>query len=127
MPLADVNFGELLLLVFEIFIFMMWFWILFVIITDLFRDHEVSGWWKAVWVLFLVFVPFITGLIYLIARGQGMAKRAAAARQQELDTLRAELGTSGSPADELHKLADLKDRGAISDEEYQRLKSKVTS
>ncbi len=127
MPLADVNFGELLLLVFEIFIFMMWFWILFVIITDLFRDHELSGWWKAVWVLFLVFVPFITGLIYLIARGHGMAERAAKEQgdaKREFDSYVREQAQS-SPADELDKLQGLRERGALTDVEFEAQKARV--
>jgi hypothetical protein len=126
-PLADVNFGELLLLVFEIFVFMMWFWILFVIITDLFRDHELSGWWKAVWVLFLVFVPFITGLIYLIARGHGMAKRAAKEQgdaKREFDSYVREQAHS-SPADELDKLQGLREKGALTDVEFEAQKARV--
>ena len=57
MPLADVSFGDLLLTVFEIFLFVIWFWILFTIIGDLFRDHAMSGWAKAAWIIFLVFIP----------------------------------------------------------------------
>jgi hypothetical protein len=126
-PLADINFGELLLLVFEIFIFMMWFWILFVIITDLFRDHELSGWWKAVWVLFLVFVPFITGLIYLIARGHGMAERAAKEQgdaKREFDNYVREQAQS-SPADELDKLQGLREKGALTDAEFEAQKARL--
>ncbi len=80
MPLADFSFGELLLVVVEIFLFVIWIWILFTIISDLFRDHEMSGWAKAVWILFLVFIPFLTGLIYLIVRGSGMRDRAIKAQ-----------------------------------------------
>ena len=75
MPLADISFGELLLVALEIFFFVIWIWILITILTDLFRDHEISGWAKAAWVLFLVFIPFLTALIYLIARGSGMRDR----------------------------------------------------
>ncbi len=127
MPLADINFGELLLLVFEIFLFMMWFWILFVIITDLFRDHELSGWWKAVWVLFLVFVPFITGLIYLIVRGKGMAERSMKTQKeakQEFDSYVREQA-SASPAGELEQLQGLHERGALTDVEFQAAKARV--
>ena len=67
MPLADISFGHILLIALQVFFFVIWIWILITILTDLFRDHELSGWWKAVWVLFLVFIPFVTALIYLIA------------------------------------------------------------
>src|SRR3954466_2107399 len=75
-PFADYSLGDALLTVLEIFFLVIWVWILITIISDLFRDHELSGWWKAVWVFFLIFVPFLTALIYLIARGKGMRERA---------------------------------------------------
>jgi hypothetical protein len=127
-PLADIDFGELLLLVFEIFVFMMWFWILFVIITDLFRDHELSGWWKAAWVLFLVFVPFITGLVYLIARGRGMAKRSATEQgeaKREFDSYVREQANGNGTADELDKLQGLRERGALTDVEFEAAKGRI--
>lgn len=73
MPLADVSFGDLLLTVFEISLFVIWIWILFTIIGDLFRDHDMSGFSKAIWIIFLVFIPYISMLVYLIARGSGCA------------------------------------------------------
>ena len=82
LSLADITFGELLLIVLEIFFFVIWIWILFTIITDLFRDHEMSGWGKAAWVFFLIFLPFITALIYLIARGNGMRDRTIKAQAE---------------------------------------------
>ena len=88
MPLADISFGEPLLVALEIFFFVIWIWILITILTDLFRDHEMSGWAKAAWVLFLVFIPFLTALIYLIARGSGMRDRTIKAQAEAKAALR---------------------------------------
>jgi hypothetical protein len=129
MVIADFTLGDAFLTVLEIFFFVIWFWILIVILSDLFRDHELSGWWKAVWVLFLVFVPFVTALVYLIVRGQGMRDRAVkeqAETRKHLDQYVRETAAT-SPVDELHKLADLKDRGAISSEEYEKMKAKLVA
>jgi len=126
-PFADVNFGEALWLALEIFFFVIWIWILITILSDLFRDHEMSGWGKAAWVLFLVLVPFITALVYLIARGQGMRDRAIKAQadaKHHMDAYIREQAHS-SPADELHKLNDLKEKGAISSEEFEQAKAKL--
>lgn len=122
----DFSLGDVLLSILWIFGFVIFFWLLITIFADMFRNHEMSGWLKAFWVVFVIIFPFLGILIYLIVYGKGMAHRAQKQRAHEIDALRTELG-SGSPADELSKLADLKDRGAISDEEYQRLKSKVTT
>jgi hypothetical protein len=127
MPLADINFGEAILLTLEIFFFVVWIWILVTILTDLFRDHELSGWAKAAWVLFLVFVPFITALVYLIARGEGMRERtikAQAEAKQHMDAYIRQQAHS-SPAEELHKLHELQEKGAISSEEFERAKEKL--
>jgi hypothetical protein len=128
MPLADISFGEILLVALEIFFFVIWIWILITILSDLFRDHELSGWAKAAWVLFLVFIPFLTALIYLIARGEGMRDRtikAQADAKKHFDEYVREQAHATSPADELHKLAELKDKGALSSEEYDRAKTKL--
>jgi hypothetical protein len=128
LPFADVNLGEALLLAFEIFFFIIWIWILITILNDLFRDHALSGWAKAAWVLFLVFVPFITALIYLIARGSGMRERtikAQAEAKQHFDSYVREQAHGGSPADELHKLNELKEKGALSSEEFDKAKAKL--
>ncbi len=128
MPLADISFGELLLIALEIFFFVIWIWILITILTDLFRDHELSGWWKAVWVLFLVFIPFLTALVYLIARGAGMRDRtikAQAEAKQHFDEYVRQQAHTGSAADELHKLNELKEKGALSAEEFEKAKAKL--
>ena len=127
LPLADISFGELLLIVFEVFLFVIWIWILITILTDLFRDHSISGWVKAVWVLFLVFIPFVTGLIYLIARGGGMRDRsikAQAEAKKQFDEY-VQTQTHTTPADELHKLQDLREKGALSDAEFEAAKAKL--
>jgi len=127
LPLADISFGELLLIVVEIFFFVIWIWILFTIITDLFRDHEMSGWGKAIWVVFLIFIPFLTALIYLIARGGGMRERALKEQSEQKkhfdQYIRDTAGTS--KVDELANLAELHDKGKINDAEYEQLKAKL--
>jgi hypothetical protein len=130
MVLADITFGQVLLTVLEVFLFAAWLMILFVIIGDLFRDHELSGWAKAAWTVFLIFVPFLAALIYLIARGEGMRERTLAERQhqqKELDAyIRQTAGSGGaSAADELTKLANLHDEKKLSDAEFERAKAKI--
>ncbi|MFL5901786.1 MAG: SHOCT domain-containing protein [Solirubrobacterales bacterium] len=125
--LADISFGEGLLFIFEFFLLFAWIWILISIIGDLFRDHELSGVAKAVWVFFLVFLPFLGVLLYLIVRGDGMRERtikAQAEAKQHLDSYVREQAHT-TPADELHKLNELKEKGALSAEEFDRAKSKL--
>lgn len=127
MLIAEFSFGEALLTVIWIFLFVAWIMVLFTIVGDLFRDHQLSGWAKAVWILLLIFIPFLTALVYLIVRGQGMRDRSikeqADVRRHFESYVRETAGTT--PVDELHKLNDLKEKGAISDEEFERLKAKV--
>src|SRR5215212_8097648 len=124
-PLASYSLGDALLTVLEIFFLALWFWI----VIDLFRDHELSGGWKAVWVFFLIFVPFLGALIYLIARGHGMRERAIqhAADIQKAQEAYIKQTAGTTPVDELHKLSDLREKGAISDQEYERLKAQIVS
>ena len=127
MLLADISFGEGLLFIFEFFLLFAWIWILISIIGDLFRDHELSGVAKAVWVFFLVFLPFLGVLLYLIVRGNGMRDRTIKAQvdaKQHFDSYVREQAHT-TPADELHKLNELKEKGALSTEEFERAKSKL--
>ena len=127
LTLAEFSLGEALLTVLSVFVFMAWILVLVTILSDLFRDHELSGWAKAGWVFFLIFVPFLAALLYLIFRGNGMRDRTIAAQkdaQQQMDEyVRQTAG--GSSADELAKLAKLRDDGVISAEDFERQKAKI--
>ncbi|WP_331457492.1 SHOCT domain-containing protein [Arthrobacter sp. EPSL27] len=99
------------------------------VIADLFRDHELSGWWKAVWIVFLAFVPFLTLLVYMVARGKGMAARSmerARRDQSEADSYIRRVAAA-SPTEEIAKAKALLDAGTISQDEFQRIKTRVTS
>jgi ABC-type multidrug transport system fused ATPase/permease subunit len=128
LTLASYDLGDALLTVLAIFFMVIWIWILITVMIDLFRDHELSGWWKAVWVFGLIFLPFLSVFIYLIARGGGMQKRAIAQQaelQEAMDAHIRQTAGSGSAADEIAKLDQLRQSGAISDAEYQSLKAKA--
>lgn len=127
MILASFSFGDALAVVFEIFIFVIWLWIYITIFSDLFRDHELSGWGKAGWVLFIVVIPFLGALVYLIARHSGMRERTLKAQAEAKHHMDAYIQQQAhsSPADELHKLSDLKDKGAISAQEFEKAKEKL--
>jgi hypothetical protein len=124
---ADISFGQALLAIVEVFLFVAWLWILFAVIADLFRDHELSGWAKAGWVVVLILLPLLGTLIYLIARGQGMRERSIAEQRElqgQMDSyVRETAGTSS--VDQLHKLSDLKARGDISEAEFEQQKAKL--
>lgn len=113
------------------FVFIAYLFALFAVIADLFRDRKLNGWWKAVWIIFLIFVPFLTVLVYLIARGNGMAERSAKEAQQARaaadDYIRQAAGTSASPSDEIAKAKGLLDAGAITPEEFASIKAHALS
>ncbi len=119
------SFWHIIWTMFWVFAFVAYLIALFSIITDLFRDKDLSGIAKAVWVIFLFFLPFLTALIYLIARGDGMARRSAkeakASQERANEYIREVAGTS--PADEIAKAKGLLDAGVISSDEYERLKA----
>jgi hypothetical protein len=107
------------------FVFIAYLFALFSIITDLFRDRELSGWWKAVWLIFLVVLPFVTALVYLIARGRGMAERSARsaiAARKAGDAYIRDVAGSGSPGQQIAQAKALLDEGAITAEEFAALK-----
>lgn len=120
--------GSVLQAILLAFVFMAYLIIVFVIVGDLMRDHKLSGWWKAVWIIALVLIPWLTGLIYLIVRGRGMAERSAE-QAAEIQKAQAEYikSVSGStdPAAQIAQAKKLHDDGVISDEEFAQLKSKA--
>jgi ABC-type multidrug transport system fused ATPase/permease subunit len=111
-----------------IFLWVIWFWILITIIIDIFRSHDLSGWVKALWLLFILFLPLIGVLVYLIARGGKMHEhqvRQAQLQEEQLRSYVQQAAGSPSSADQLAKLADLRDRGVITAEEFDREKAKI--
>ena len=123
------NFWDFIWLLFWTFAFVAYLFAIFAIIGDLFRDHKLNGWLKALWIIFLIFLPFLTALVYLIARGKGMAERSAAAAadaQQATDAyIRQTAGTAASPSEEIAKAKALLDSGSITQAEYDTLKAKA--
>ncbi|GGL93562.1 membrane protein [Streptomyces fumigatiscleroticus] len=116
------------------FLWIMWFVLLFRIIVDVFRDDTMSGWVKAVWLVFLIVLPFLGVFVYLIARGRNMGRREMAqarARQDAFDAYVRETAATGdgrpSSADELAKLSEIRARGDITEEEFRRAKEKILS
>ncbi len=121
------TFWEWFWFAFLIFAFVAYLFAMFTIIVDLFRDKSVSGAMKAVWFIFLIFFPVITALVYLIARGGGMAERQAAdarAMKEAQDSYIRDVAGS-SPAEQIAKAKELHNSGAITDEEYEALKAKA--
>jgi hypothetical protein len=117
------SFGNFLLDVFSIFIFVLWFWLLITVLGDLFRRGDVSGLGKTLWVIVLILFPYLGVFIYLISQGRGMAERNSQRTQQAREELRQVVGFSA--ADEIEKLERLKNSGTISNEEYSRLRARV--
>jgi Phospholipase_D-nuclease N-terminal len=110
------------------FVFISYLMVIFTIIGDIFRDPTLNGGFKALWIIFLVFLPFLTALVYLVARGGGMAQRSAgqarAFREQQDEYIRQAAGSS-SPVDSIAKAKSLLDAGAISQSEFDGLKAKA--
>lgn len=121
------SFWEVLWAIFWAFAFITYLFAIFAIIGDLFRDHKLNGWWKALWIVFLIFLPFLTALVYLIARGKGMAERqiktVEAAQQASEQYIKQVAGST--PAEEISKAKALLDSGVISQEEFAALKAKA--
>jgi hypothetical protein len=124
MPAAEgFSFGNFLVDVITVFLFVVWFWLLIIVFTDLFRRHDISGWAKAIWVIALLVFPYFGVFIYLITQSTRMAERNVEQAQRARDELRQVVGFS--VADEIKKLDELKKSGAISDAEFARLRAKL--
>jgi len=123
------TFRNFLVDAFAVFMFVVWFWLLITVFSDLFRRHDTSGWVKAAWVAFLIILPFLGVLVYLIANGHGMAQRSAeraqAAQSQFNDYVASVAKDGGGAATELEKAKGLLDSGALTQPEYDALKAKL--
>ncbi len=113
--------------IFEIFLWVIWIWILIYVFIDIFRSHDLGGFAKALWFLFVLFIPLIGVLVYLIARGGEMHERAAQQAQQQDAAARSYIreAAGSNTADQLTSLADLRDRGVITAQEFEQQKAKI--
>jgi hypothetical protein len=129
---AEFGTGQVLWSMIWFFLFFIWIWLLIVVFGDIFRSKDLGGWAKALWTIFVIFVPYLGVLVYLIARGGKMHEHAVESAQQQDAAMREyvqSVAGTGQPsaAEELTKLADLRDRGVIDDAEFQRAKAKIIS
>jgi hypothetical protein len=124
---AEWGTGQVFWSMLWFFLFFIWIWLLIIVFSDVFRSHDLSGVAKAIWVIFIILLPYIGVFVYLIARGHKMQEHAVQAAQDQDQQMRqyVQSVTTVSPADELAKLADLKAKGVIDDAEYERLKAKA--
>jgi len=128
--LAELGNGDLLVDIFYIFLFIIWFWLLITIFGDIFRSDDLGGFGKTLWILFVILLPYLGIFVYLIARGKGMAERnmkaMQAAQQAQAEYIKSVAGAgSTSSAEEIARLADLKDKGVLSEEEFAAAKAKA--
>jgi Phospholipase_D-nuclease N-terminal/Short C-terminal domain len=127
---ADYPFLDVLWTMILFFFWIAWIWTLIVVISDVFRRDDTSGWTKALWTLFVIFLPFLGVLVYLIAEGKGMGERRmrdARAAQSDFDSYVRDVAGSGGAAAEIEKAKQLLDNGAISQDEFERIKAKALS
>ena len=126
--LAAYTFGDVMWSMFVFFAWILFFWMLFVVFGDLFSRHDLSGWAKAGWTLFVIILPFLGIFVYLIAEGKSMGERSLAraqAQQSQMDDYVRSVASSGSSMDDLAKGKELLDSGAITQAEYDQLKAKA--
>jgi hypothetical protein len=125
----DFGTGQIFWSMLWFFMFFIWIWLLITVFADIFRSHDLGGFAKAIWVIFVILVPYLGVFVYLIARGHKMHEHAVESVEAQDAAARAYIqsatGTSASAADELARIADLKERGVIDDAEFQKLKAKA--
>jgi hypothetical protein len=128
-PLAEFGTGQVFLSMLYFFLFFIWIWLLIVVFTDIFRSHDLGGFAKAIWVIFVILVPYLGVFVYLIARGHKMSEHVVQAAQAQdaaqREYIQSAVGAAPSTADELARLADLKNQGVLSDAEFEQLKAKT--
>jgi hypothetical protein len=125
---ATFGTGQVLWSMLWFFLWFIWIWLLIIVFADIFRSHDLGGWGKALWTIGIIILPFLGVFIYLIARGNKMHEHAAQDAQAQDQAFRQyvqNVSSSGSTADELSRLADLRSQGAISEEEFQQAKAKA--
>ena len=126
--LATYTFGDVMWTMFVFFAWILFFWMLFGVFGDLFSRHDISGWAKAGWTLFVIILPFLGIFVYLISQGKAMGERAqqrAQAQQAEVDTYVRSVASSSSPTEEIAKGKELLESGAITQTEFDQLKAKA--
>ena len=125
----DFGTGQVFWSMMWFFLFFIWIWLLITVFADIFRSHDMGGFAKFLWVVFVIFLPYLGVFVYLIARGHKMSEHAMEAAQANDAAARAYIqqaaGTSASSADELARLADLKSQGVIDDAEFAKMKAKI--
>jgi Phospholipase_D-nuclease N-terminal len=124
--LAAYSFGDVMWSMFVFFAWILFFWMLFIVFGDLFSRHDISGWAKAGWTLFVIILPFLGIFVYLIAEGKSMGERAAKraqSQQTQMDDYVRSVASSGSATEEIAKGKQLLDSGAISQAEFDQLKA----
>ena len=128
--LAQFGTGQVFWSILWFTLFFFWIWTVVTVFSDIFRSHDLSGWGKALWTIFVIFLPFLGVFVYLIARGKQMQQHAVDAAQQRDDHFRSyvqDVTAAPSPAAEVAQLADLRDRGLLDEAEFQKAKAKALS
>jgi hypothetical protein len=126
--LAAYTFGQAMWTMFVFFVWILWFWLLFTVFADLFRRHDISGWGKAGWTVFVIILPFLGVFVYLIAEGKAMGERSmkqAQAAQAQTDAYVKSVAGSATASDQIAKGKELLDSGTITQAEFDQLKAKA--